>query len=269
MSASGSFKLGRPGAAPIVAVLAAVLLSACVSQGDFGRIEPSNINRYLGYDVYGHVPGFAGIRESVVPLTADESEMRARAYTLVYRNAHTQTNDHWTEPNRFISNSFPSGEFPNAKAYSQTLAAARFRSPEARSNAIGDDIRADLAGIDAFQRAALSVYAADATRLLDLDRVATSDKVGQSVSVRIAQNRQIVEQTLVALTEKIAGYELALGDVIVIGALNSRAGAAQELENIKRRFARLEAELRHIEGRYAMTLPREPQCLNRSIARTC
>ena len=269
MSAPRCLFAGLPDASPVATVFAAVFLSACVNQGDFGRLEPSSINRYLGHDVYSHVPGFASTVETAVPLTADESELRASAYNLVFVNAHKQTHDHWSEPNRFISTTFPSGEPPNAIAYAQNLAVARYRSPEARFNAIGDDIRADLMGIDAFQRAALSVYRADAVRLRDLDRVATSEKVAHTVSVRIAENRQIVEQTLVALTEKIAGYELALGDTIVVGSLRGRAGAAQELENIKRRFARLEADLRHTEGRFAMTLPSQPTCLDRSIARTC
>ncbi len=53
---------------------------------------------------------------------------------------------------------------------------------------------------------------------------------------------------MVALTEKISGYELALGDAIFISALRSRAGAAQELENIKRRFAALKRSFATMRG---------------------
>ena len=249
--------------------MAAVLLSGCVAQGDFGRIQPSGVNRYLGHDVYAHVPGFESPANALVSLTADESELRARAYSLVFRRAHTQSHDHWSEPNRFAVTRIPTDRLPDARAYARSMAEADYRSPEARVNAIVDDIRADLVGIDAFERAALVVFAGDAARIVDLERVATSDETAAAVSRRTLENRQIVEQTLAALVEKLAGYELALGDTLVTGGQDIRAGAGQELENIKRRVARLEANVRQTEGRYAMNLPREPDCIERSLARIC
>jgi hypothetical protein len=249
--------------------IAATLLAGCVRQGDFGRMEPSSINRYLGHDVYAQVPGFASPVSTQVPLSADETELRAHAYTLAFIYAHTQTHDHWAEPNRFVTTAFSHDHYPDPALYADGLAKAGFRAPEARMNAIVDDMRADLVGIDAFERDALNVLAADAARVADLERLTTTERAAHGVAVRIAENRDVIEQTLVALALKIAGYELALGDAIAAGGHGVRAGAGLELENVNRRYARLEADLRASEARHAMNLPREPACLEPSLARPC
>ena len=149
------------------------------------------------------------------------------------------------------------------------MAAAGYRAPEARLNAIVDDIRADLAQIDAFQTVANDVYANDAVRLRDLARLPASAAIEAGLAARIRDNRYVIEQTLVALSQKIAGYDLALADALLAGSERSRAAAWLESEGIKRRAARLEADLRQVDGRYAMTAPAAPVCIEPSIASSC
>lgn len=258
-------------ASPVLMILiaGALMLGGCVVQGDFGRTEPSVMGERLGFHPNSHVPGYASPNIHELPYTADETELRSRAYALTYTRAHNKTHPHWSSFDPLIPQRLHREGFPNADAYAQSITGAGFRSPEARLNAIIDDIRADLVQIDAFGEAAKRVFAVDGGRLRDLERLTAAPEPEVRVTARVEENQQIVEQTLAALDERIAGYEMALGETVLVAGRSQRATARNELVNIQQRTARLHADLRRLDERYVLTAPPPPDCLDRSIVRSC
>jgi hypothetical protein len=244
-----------------------MLLAGCV--GDFGRSEPSLLAQRVGLDPYVHVPGFAASAPGHLPMTADEAELRLRAYGLTFVYAHEPSYGHATDFAPLMPRNLRHRSFPTAGGYAAAIGNLGHRSPEARLNAIIDDIRADLIQTDHFHRAAVEVYATDANRLHDLRALGAAPAPEGEVVARIEENRFVVERTLVALDERVAGYELAMGESVFGGVGKARAAAVLELDGLRRRVARLGFELARLDARHGLTLPVAEPCTERSLAREC
>lgn len=260
---------GRAGWHGAVALaVGALLLGGCV-QGDFGRQEPSVLAQRLGLDPNVHVPGFAQTSHSALPLTGDERELRLRAYALTYVYAHEPSYGHWSGFAPLTPRNMRHRTAPSAAGYAAAIDALGFRSPEARMNAIVDDIGADTVQIERFGEAAQAVYTVDASRLYDLRRVGAPPGPEAEVVQRIEENRFVMDRTLAALDERLAGYELALGQSVLAAGAGPRAAAVLELDGLRRRVARLGFQMARLDARHAPTLPLAEGCTQRSLARVC
>lgn len=259
-------RVRRTGARAIVVVFM-LTASGCALQGDLGRVAPSVADQKFGMGKYARLPGLKDQRLNV-PLSYNETTLRTRAYALSYTYAHRSTYSSWSgagqvEPT-YLSK--PS-ERLSAAGYVGELNRQRYASPEARLNAIIDDMRADRAQIDGFWSAVQAVYGDDRRRLSEIQLLGDAMLV-RNVTGRVQENRSIVDYTLSTQEVRIEGYRQAL---VRTGAAMPGAGGAGglELEGLRRRATRLDNDIRRLDERYATALPAPQKCLNRSIADNC
>lgn len=254
--------------ATAVALVGAVLASGCM-QGDFGRQKPSVVAQRLGLDPNIHVPGFTSTAHMALPMSGDETELRLRAYALTYVYAHEPSYGHWSDFASVMPHHLHAPAARSAGGYAASIDALGYRSPEARMNAIIDDVRADETQLERFREVASAVYDVDAARLRDLHRISAPPAAEAEVVARVEENRFVIDRTLAGLDERIAGYQIALGEGVLATGAKDRAGVVLELDNLKRSAARTEFEISQLDARHAPTFPAEQACTQRSLARDC
>ena len=252
----------------VAAVLAGLLASGCMATGDFGRPEPSALHQRAGMHKYASVPGFENASDPALPLSDSEAELRSRAYALTYSYAHQPSHGHWSQYASIVPRR-PVAHLPDAEAYAGRIAKAGYQSSDARVNAIVDDIRADRVHIDAFYEAARQVYIVDAGRIADLERLTQAPEPEARVASRVEENRQIVEGTLFALDERLRGYEMAMGEMVLVAGRRVRARARREVDGLARRIARLKSEVIRLDETHALFEPVSTDCIDVSIASPC
>ncbi|MHA1545104.1 MAG: hypothetical protein ACTSUY_01600 [Alphaproteobacteria bacterium] len=241
--------------------------SGCALQGDLGREAPSFAQQKIGGGKYGRLPGLKNTRWGV-PLTVAETDLRTRAYALTYTYAHRSTFRHWNTAGRVLPKYTRATKQLSASAYVGELDTQLYASPEARINAIIDDIRADREQIDGFWAAAQAVYGDDQRRLASISHI-RNEKLARNTTGRIEENRYYVEKTLSALEVRIHGYEQAFSQTMATMPHTGGAGADLELEGLRRRAARLQSDISRLDNRYAFAMPAPARCLRPSIAGNC
>jgi len=242
--------------------------AGCALQGDLGREAPSVVGQQFGMGKYARLPGMKNTRANV-PLSYSETNLRTRAYALSYTFAHRSTYRHWSGAGQVQSKNLTSyKERLSAAGYVGELDSLLYASPEARLNAIIDDIRADRVQIEGFWTAAQAVYADDRRRLGEIQLLGDEILV-RNITGRSQENRSVIESTLSTLAVRIEGYRQALVRTNAAMPNNGDAGAALELEGLRARATRLQTDIRRLDDRYASVMPVAQRCLSLSIADNC
>ena len=259
-----------PGARHLARGLLVVLMvvsAGCALQGDLGREAPSYAEQRLEGSKYAGLPGLKNTRYGV-PFSAAETDLRTRAYALTYTFAHRSTYNHWSNVGKVLPRYLTRTKQLSAAAYVAEMETQLYASPEARINAIIDDIRADLTQIDWFWAAVQAVYADDRQRLSSISRIG-DEKMARNTAGRIEENRFFVEKTLSALEVRVDGYARALARTMATMPNSGGVGADLELDGMRRRATRLHTEVRRLDERYAFAMPARENCLEQSIAGSC
>lgn len=248
----------------------AAVLGGCGIQGDFGRENPSRLFQRVGLDKYSHVPDYAN-EPGRIRFTPAETELRLHAYALTRTFAHQKTHGHFAEFDPFVPRAVEAVFKPQVTAvgYAAEIDAAGYQSPEARLNAIIDDIRTDGRHIDAFWVAAVDVYRDDERRFAEIERGNLPPDVVTDLARRIEENRAILDITVFALGERLEGYRIALSRGYAAAPTNAYAGAWVEFENYKRIVQRVASDTDNLGRTHSLALPRSDGCVVRSLARPC
>ncbi len=177
-----------------------VSLAACVETGDFGRRRPGPFSALQPPDL---APQRALSESS---LTADERELRQRAFALV-RNARPVP---LIAP-FYLPDAFDRDIGPDPDLYYVALAGVPDQSPEARYRRLQSDVLADLDLIPKFRSVACRIAIADRGRLAAAKVApALTDDERADAETRVMQNGawgQAVEQ---ALPRRADAYHVAL-----------------------------------------------------------
>jgi len=195
----------------LLLALIIVPLAACRTTGDFGRQEPSFVRDTVVPATRQLITGSTGQPSSSYELTPDEERLRAYRFTLL-----EGTSDEPIE--RRIARKFDEAganlglrerEYQRERRIEHAAGVAELdgnggvRRPDLALSAIAADIEI----IDRFEAAAIRVYHADRRRLRVLRRngdVPSRDVV--DVTGRVAENRDIVEDTILAIHNRIDDY---------------------------------------------------------------
>lgn len=199
------------------AIAAAVVLgslaatSGCSRTGDFGRHDPGLFEQSLLPSLRSLGRSFHGAPVSSFPLTDDEVELRARSRTII-------TGERRWSVERELSTAFEAAGLMNSKyqenrrtAHDSGLAAYQGRSASRRPSALADIVASERAEFRAFADVAYLVYGADAARHAVISRgdIQSLDIVGETAA-RVAENRRVVEQTVIAMWNRVDDYRLEL-----------------------------------------------------------
>lgn len=206
----------------LLSVFLALALSACVETGDFGRRKPSF---FSGKSAFDPAPELIA---SSYSLTADESELRARATRFqkpprapVWGNFEVL--DDW------------SGSDGNV--YYGRLAGLHDQSPRARYRRLQSDIAADTAMIAPFRVMACRVEKADRRRLALRDAVSLPENESAAFAARLDENVAIIADVEARMRARSALYHASLERLRLASPDDEEAGIAPLLATLDREIA--------------------------------
>lgn len=205
------FDRHRPRALRSGGVLALLLgLAACGPPiGDFGRPAPSVIHDRILPTVYSVIPGSSGAYHSTFALTGDEVGLRARGETIIAGD----DNIGWREYVEATLGKFgyDAPDRPRQRQIAHAAGTAPYvaeGTPPA-STVLLAKIRTDTRLTHEIIPFAARVYEADRHRRLTLRRdIDFSAADINATTARIAENRQVVADTILALENRIDDYIL-------------------------------------------------------------
>jgi hypothetical protein len=237
-----------------LAVLVALLLTAggCAAPaGDFGRPRAGVMNDNI-LPLAGETAAWMrGEPVSAAPFTDDERQLRDLAYAILMppdnRQGWERMLAEWRRTRLVPENRIHS----NPADYADLLLMTSYRSSTARYTKLMDDIRADSTRPAPFFTVAARVAEMDEVReraISQMWHVAPAER--EHASIRIAENRMIVDWVQRRFAERYAGYKLALDRLVVA----TPAPAAIEAE---RTLAVLATRMAEFHGRQlaAVALP--------------
>jgi hypothetical protein len=218
----------------MLALAALVLLPACSTEGDFGRMRASLVRD----DTHAWM-GPAAARGPIEPpwkhrLTEDERRLRDFAYPLI---------DPPYDRNRWYSALAEYGyavrpwPYPDRGAYATRLFQTAYRSQTARYNKLIEDIRNDVTRLDPFYATAHHVADLDRKREKSLAFVSglTAEERANTLQ-RIAENRAIVRWVGGSLHERAASYQIALERLVIAAPSAVAAEAERSLTLLRQRI---------------------------------
>jgi hypothetical protein len=196
----------------VLAAGLAIIAAACAAPtGDFDRPRPSFINDTVLPMVGRELARERGEPVSYYILTDREKELRDRSYRLVMP-IHRRGFLARSQTELVRTRIWPDERYRvDPTLYYRKLVRDRYRSSEARYNAMDSEIRADLALIEPFYRTVRKVCHADAARLRALGQTPglTGEEEADAIG-RVYENRRVVEWALTALHWRIESYSYAL-----------------------------------------------------------
>jgi len=199
-----------------LALLGLLALSGCTSIGDFGRLQPGlvsdDIHDWVGKDAALH----AGAPVSTDNLTDDERTLRDLAFPLIEPPYDRQR---WNAAvyEYGIDRSFRRELWiEDPTAYYRHLQANYHRSSAGRYSELMDDIRNDIVRIGPFVVTARRVVDFDRRREAALQSIADlSPAERHNAEARVGENSLTIAWVQHSLTERCAGYRLALEHLAV------------------------------------------------------
>lgn len=223
---------------PALAVLGLLALAGCSSIGDFGRLQPDlvtdDIHDWVGRDAALH----AGRPVSTDNLTDDERTLRDLAFPLIeppydrqrwnavvyeYGIDHRFRRQLWIE---------------DRTAYYLHLQAEPRRSTASRYSQLMDDIRNDIVRIGPFFVVARRVMDIDRRREASMQAIADLSLAERlNAEARIGENSLTVAWVQHALTERCAGYRLALEHLSVAEPDSEAADVDRVLAQLQQNIA--------------------------------
>jgi hypothetical protein len=218
----------------MLALAALVLLPACSTEGDFGRMRASLVRD----DTHAWM-GPAAARGPIEPpwkhrLTEDERRLRDFAYPLI---------DPPYDRNRWYSALAEYGyavrpwPYPDRGAYATRLFQTAYRSQTARYNKLIEDIRNDVVQLDPFFAVAHYVADMDSKREKSLGHVSRVTPEERSNTLkRIAENRAVVLSVRGSLAERAASYKIALERLVIAAPSPVAVEAERSLNLLQQRI---------------------------------
>lgn len=226
--------LRQPVFAWLALAAAALMLTACAPQGDFGRPAANVVNDEIMPWVGGHAARYREEPVSGFDFTDAEREMRQMGYGLMMPTLpHDRWNQFWAELRRTRIGD-PVRFDPDPRGYCHTLEREHYRSSRARFIRMVDDMRADRQRIRPFCDKAREVMEADRVREGALGHIRTLSPVQiRSAHDRIAENRTIVSWVRHGLRQHADAYRCALDTQIVATPEAEAVLAERELRGLE------------------------------------
>ena len=210
MQHRGCFRAPQKSHCIIIAILA-VLPSACAPPGDFGRRPPSFFHDEILPVTRTVIRDIRGKATSQYPKTADEEELRARAHTLV-------NVDRRKSIDRFLASGVDDLGIVDSRfeenrriAHNTGKSAYEHEPPSRNPYTLLNVVKAQVWQYQEFGDVVERVYRSDARRRATLRRhedISPNDI--HNATSRIAENRRVVEQTILAMRNRVDNYRLEL-----------------------------------------------------------
>jgi hypothetical protein len=238
-----------------LAVIAALLLIAggCAAPtGDFGRPRAGVLNDNIMPLAGDTAAWVRGEPVSAAPFTDDERQLRDLAYAILMPPDERQTWERMLAEWRRTRLMPEQRTHPNPSDYADLLLRTSYRSSTARYTKLMDDIRADSTRPAPFFNVAARVAEMDEVRekaIAQMWQVSPNER--EHASIRIAENRMIVDWVQRRFAERYAGYQLALDRLVVA----TPAPAAIEAE---RALAILAQRIDEYRGKQVVALVAQP-----------
>ncbi len=226
-----------------MAALFALLLAGCAQEPDFGREAPTALDR--AQDVVLAATGEP--RDVPLPLTDAERDLRRISENLM-KERPLGADGYVSDALSWIEAQSKSPTPENLRYY-EKLSAEHRGSPVSLVNALGDDVAADSFEMDLFASALDDVIAADGTRaggLLGTEKLqATVGYEGPAsfarVRNRVAENDQLIEETVGRLAARLVGYRVALAHARLDAPVGDRLAVAEEaISDMEARIAAMD-----------------------------
>jgi hypothetical protein len=228
----------RTAALPVAAMCVLLMLPACTSIGDLGRLQDAvvtdDIHAWVGQEAAAH----AGAPISLNNLTDDERTLRDLAFPLIEPPYDRQRWDA-VVLEYGIKRSFRQALWtPDVPAYYAHLSGEFHRSSAARYNLLIDDMRNDIVRIEPFFEVARRVADLDRRREAAMQQVADlSPPERVSALARIGENSLTMAWVHRSLLARCAGYRFALEHLTVAEPLPVAADADRILTELQQQIA--------------------------------
>ena len=238
---------------------AALLLTACAQQGDFGRPAPSAWNELI--DATGTIAASArGEPASFFPLTDEERTLRERAWRFLMpadtRAAFGDVLANLTRA-RVLP---PTQGLRSVEYYHASIVSEPFRSPYSRYRRLSDDATADGRLVPPFAAIAAQVLEADAFRLRSLPLAKNLDEDDlRNAAMRVAENRCLIAWVRLEAGLRVLRYRYALEHFAIEMPGREATGAERTIAFLDARRGLLSALLPpDAEARCGLALPSAP-----------
>ncbi len=186
----------------------AMMTAACGGVGDFGRQEPSFFRDTMVPATRNVISDINGYTSSEFDLTRDEENLRAQSATLKeYAGPSLERDiDEWGAELGVDERDYErERRIEHSTGVAVLNADEEVRTPEQILAAIA----AELDLIDTYELVVTRVYEADKSRLRSLRQM--EDVPGEDVvstNARITENRELVNDTILAIHNRIDDYEI-------------------------------------------------------------
>ncbi len=208
-------------------VLAAFVLLAGCSNGDFGEVRPmlvrDDVHDWLGpAAVAPNLP-------SSFELTDDERKLRDLAFPLIEPPYDRQ------RPSSVMLEYGTAGTAGVTRtSYADYLLSERHRSPAARYARITDDIRNDTTRLPQFFETAARVMDIDGKRKKSLAYVSSLSAGERDQALRrIRENTSLIALVRTRLAQRIGAYRFALERLVIMTPSNQAVEAEQALNQLQ------------------------------------
>lgn len=223
-----------------------IVMASCRTAGDFGRQKPSYFYDQVVPSIRSTVGDYTGVPNSEFPLTAAEQELRARSVAIV-ENEGPSTARHIDQ--KAVDYGIHEGTYQKERRVEHSsgtpdLADEEYpRHPRILLSAVSEDLNL----LRGFAAVADEVYRADKRRLKSLRQggdVPADDVL--DTTGRVQENRAIVENTILALHNRIDDYEIELRRSVLAYPDGGKAGVDNAIGRLAQRVGRFETKIRGI-----------------------
>ncbi len=194
-----------------VATALAAMAAGCAPTGDFGRQQPSYLHDTVIPAIRAAAHDLRGKVTSTYPYTADEERMRALSHNLIHVDRKKSIDRYLASGVQDLGIAESRYEENRRIANNTGKSAYERQPPSRRPYTLLNVVRADIWDFRKFGNSVELVYAADARRrraILKHEDVPSSDL--HNAIGRINENRRLVNQTVLAVRNRVDEYRLEL-----------------------------------------------------------
>ena len=213
-------------------VLAALVLLAGCSNGDFGEVRPmlvrDDVHDWLG-------PAAAATSSpSSFEVTDDERKLRDLAFPLIEPPYDRQ------QPYSVALEYGANGTAGVTQAsYANYLLGSRFNSPSGRYARLNDDIRNDVTRLPQFFETAARVLDLDVKRKKSLAYVSSLSEAEQKNALqRVRENNSLVSLVRTRLVQRVSAYRFGLERLVIMAPSAQAVEVEQSLNQLQALIAR-------------------------------
>lgn len=224
----------------------ATAMASCRTAGDFGRQKPSYFYDQVVPSIRATVGDYTGVPNSDFPLTGAEQELRARNLAIVENEGPSTAR---LIDQKAVAYGIHEGTYQKERRVEHSsgtpdLADEEYpRHPRILLSAVAED----LGLLRGFAAVAEEVYRTDKKRLKTLRQggdVPAEDVL--DTTGRVKENRAIVENTILALHNRIDDYEIELRRSILAYPDGEKASVDNAIGRLANRLGRFEKTIRGV-----------------------